>query len=209
MPNYSERIGEGGEKIVYPDPIDPEKKVRIELKRGARDNAQTTGRYYLQKITHLLFPENTPNIYFAGTKPIGNLRMQRASVDPVHEEMQSIIINGAYSDNETKKLNQLQRETAENPKVQALIKNFQDSGLYIDINGRNFAFNEKGEAQYLDSHTPWDLNRDGTIDSENFNESNLLKAILRLPEQRQTKALKYFNRLIILKQQIMEKTIQP
>jgi hypothetical protein len=204
MPKYGERIGEGGEKIVYPDPIDPENKVRIELKRGVKDNAQTIGRYYLQKITHLLFPENTSDIYLAGTKPIGHLRMQRIKTDPDHEELQRLIIQGTFTDEQAKRRNQLQRKAAENPKVKELIKKFNDAGLYIDTDGRNFSFDKKGDPKYLDSHGPWNLNRDGTIDEENFDDSLLIKAIQQLSEQKKEEAFKYFKRLTRLKEQIIK-----
>jgi hypothetical protein len=200
---YQHPIGEGGEKNVFQDPIDPKNKVRIEFKHGMKDVNQIKGRYYLQKIIHLLFPKNTPDIYLAGAKPNSHLRMQRIKADSAHEEMQKIIFRmKSFTDSpgESERLSELERKTTKNPKVEELIKRFHEAGIRIDTFGRNYAFDETGEVQYLDNQRPWELKGDGTISSFNFDENLLHEAILKLPPQRKIDALKYFERLMRLKE---------
>lgn len=87
-----EQIGEGFEKIVFSDPKRPEMVIA-----GIREDevrpvppADIKARYYLQKIIHMLFPKNIPDIHLAATKNGSRLRMQKMELDSAHVRVQKI-----------------------------------------------------------------------------------------------------------------------
>lgn len=147
----SEPIGAGSYKRIYPDAQNPEKKVIAEF-RVQMPPEQIKSLYYLGKISHILFPDNIPDVDFAGnSKETSNFRADRAELDEDHQLGNILFLEDEdyfTSKSESPKLNEIDVDyiydiTDKRNNRQAVIdfvdKTF-DSGLYIDSGGQNFSF---------------------------------------------------------------------
>lgn len=203
-----EWLGGGLEKDVYEDSIDPQGKVleyigaSLANETGCETVNQTKSRYFLQKILHLLLPQEIPDIHFAGGR---FLRAERREVDEIHTAIQNFIhltprdmpmeeymrANTEFGQNSANVMN--------HPKVQKLKNRLGEVGLIgsFDIEkstARNFAFDTNGNAQFLDNNSAWDIDKDGQM-TPNVDFDKLKIAIEGLKEPEKTQALKFFNRL--------------
>jgi hypothetical protein len=53
-----ERLGLGGERIVYPDSNHPQQRVRKEMCNGGKESENSVrAKFYLTKILHVLLPK--------------------------------------------------------------------------------------------------------------------------------------------------------
>lgn len=205
-----EQIGEGFEKIVFSDPKRPEMVIA-----GIREDevrpvppADIKARYYLQKIIHMLFPKNIPDIHLAATKNGSRLRMQKMELDSAHVRVQKI--RSRYleaTEQEVNEWKQLDLEKQSDPRVRELSRKLTAAGVLVDKAGCNFAFNSAGEAQYLDNDAPWFQHLDGTY-AYNYDENLLLRAIQELSEPEKGRTLGYFQRLHTLKKETGKSSAQ-
>lgn len=64
----SDVVGIGGEKTVVNHPYDSEKVVSI-VEKSKYDSLDANSRYHIQKILHMLFPTEIPDVHAAYTEP--------------------------------------------------------------------------------------------------------------------------------------------
>lgn len=206
-----EPIGAGSYKRVYPDAQNPEKKVIAEF-RNPLTADQIKSIYYLGKISHILFPENIPDVDYAGnsTDIKSRFRSERVSLDKEHE-----LSNNIYLKNEDffigkspdDKLNKLETSyiynqgdnRGENPNVKDFVDKAFRSGLFIDSGGQNFSFNDNGQVKYLDLNPAWEHLKEFKKDVLHFDPALLLESINEISDtDKKTRALAYFKRLMQL-----------
>lgn len=202
----SEIIAEGGEKIIRTDPNYPSKVIgEFKDTEAVYSPNQIKGSYYLNKLMHLLFPQNIPNVDFAATLNKKIIRAEKVEVDELHEQIRKIITDLKKRKGNKKLLERqlefLENEREANENVGELISQTQRAGLYIEQQGRNFTIEKNGTIKYLDTIIPWELDRFGRITQKNFNPRLLLKAIEKLPAQQREQAMSYFTRLLDLEKQ--------
>lgn len=205
-----EPIGMGSEKDVYPDPIDPEHKVVAFLKADSRHNAtpiQIRARYYFAKIAHILFPKNIPDIHLAATKEEPHLRLTKIELENIEIELANIFMKIVKASQQKKQVPpSLQQEFYErvrtkerDPNIPRLVDQIQSAGIEVDSLATNFAYDKKGNLQYIDNSQPFTLYSDGLIGRVYFNPARLKQTIEAIedPATRE-RATSYLKRLIDL-----------
>lgn len=178
-----ESIGEGWQKRVFVDPKN-EKRIIAEMREGYMKDTirQLKGRYYLTKIAHLLLPENIPAVYQAGESVEGKqtLDAERIAHSPKHALLQKTWRTGkgfgaAYK--------QAQKELgAEIQELAPRLKHI-GLGLGVDTYTANFTKDKKGNAYYLETFKPWEINLPDSGEVEMwFDEKKLRNAIDELSD---------------------------
>ncbi len=205
-----EPIGAGSYKRVYPEAQNPEKKVVAEF-RVQMPPEQIKSLYYLGKISHILFPDNIPNVYFAGNShKTSNFRADREELDEDHQLGNIIFLEDEdyfIRKSESPKLKKTDVEyiydITDKRNNNQVVRDFVDkafsSGLYIDSGGQNFSFDANGQVKYLDLNPAWEYRKNLETDVLNFDPDLLLVTINKISDSvKKDKALIYFKRLMQL-----------
>lgn len=195
-------IGIGGEKIVFAHPENPELVV-AEFRKTASSFSpqQLKGRYYLTKIMHLLFPDAIPDIYLAAKGKQAYLIAQRVAHNAEHAAVQKVdTLARRRQKLPPDAIGQADRaltKMKKNPKITALRRELQASGVNIDLNAFNYTTTPEGKVMYLDnSFMPWSII--GHKVELAFKLDKLNQLINKLPQAARTKALNYLNRCLQL-----------
>ncbi len=166
------KIGQGAQKKVYSYPDDPQKVMSVfkeDIDTSTDPPAQQ--RYYTQKILHLLFPNNIPDIYLAASNP-NMLVLER--VEPIKE---SFLQKALHS--------------VTNPIARKLFERKLDkaTGLGLDnSHGFNFIHSKSGSFMYVDDVI-------GRLADE-YSKERVSKAINQnLRGEEKERALAYLGRL--------------
>ena len=198
-----EPIGEGGEKKVYDDPNNPNRVVGV-YRENRRDKTlnQVKGRYYMQKILHLLFPKNIPDIHESTQSHVIIEKKERDSDHLAFQELRMARSlareKGDFSSSSQEML--AAHEAMENKRssgVDNLIRKLMRIGILFDSNIVNFATDSQGVITYLDTFDPWNISRHGekyTLYPQ-YEKEELLQAINKLEDPEKSQALKFFSRL--------------
>lgn len=160
-------IGDGADKDVFDHPTDPTKVVAVFKETNVNVN-EVKRRFYVNKILHMLYPDNIPDISLASSKPM-SLILEKAPGKQLQKALPSLKIKFHYLE-----------------AVDKLVKELSSLGVYIDSQYVNFHITREGNVQYID-----DFNG-----SFHFSNDNLVQAIRkRLSPGDQEKALRYLTRL--------------
>ncbi|MDD5050472.1 MAG: hypothetical protein PHV93_01890 [Candidatus Pacebacteria bacterium] len=213
---HGEPIGEGYFKKVYADSENPEKRIHAEFKMPLT-NEQIKSAFYLNKIAHLLFPENIPEIHLAanerGDDPFatwhdrtGYLKADRVSTDETHDKLQTLHKKYFQEEltaegDESERL--LQEEISKKPEVKTFVSLAKASGLNIDSAGQNFSLKD-GVVKYLELNPAWLKRNHEFYPSIYFDKEKLSAAIDKLPEDKKELAKTYFERLVSLCGNLLE-----
>ncbi len=193
-----EPIGAGMQKRVFVAAENP-KKVIAESRDGKDlTQEQIKATYYLNKISHLLFPKNIPAVSQAFNDVNKSyLQMDRAQPDEAHVKANKYIA-GIGEHGEFWETNQYLMENEKDPEIKQFVKTAKEKGIFMDIgSGQNFARDPEGNLLYLDISPAWEY-IEGKIFYW-FDDVLLKQTIEALPEADKSKALNYFERLLALK----------
>ena len=201
-----EKIGGGSYKDVYVSPERPG-EVTIEFKRKL-DNGQIKSAYYLNKIAHLLFPDNVPLLSVAGNTKKSFLRRQKSIIraeriehDPGHAKMQQLRADKTSLDSGDTDFFTEQAKKENDPDVKEFINRAKVAGIFVDDGGVNYSKIPGGKVKYLDLNPAWVYK--GHTMKLGFNADLLAEAISNLPADKKGIAHGYFlslNELVALKQ---------
>lgn len=206
-------LGQGDEKKVFVNP-DNESRVITERKEDAitetESPRQLKGRYYLTKITHMLLPEQIPDIYQAGETKDGTQSTDRERLPLTKgQEILQEARNSGADETEAKKI--IEKELMGD--VSKLTEKLEELGLgfNIDENLGNYTRNEQGTLNYFETFNPWqsDSTSPGGIELL-FDEETMKEAIEQMPDGSDKKMCEgYMERLLELaeeeKQAIQQK----
>lgn len=193
-------LGEGKEKKVFINPED-EGRIISEKKEGVEKETprQLKGRYYLQKIVHVLLPDNTPDIYQVSESTEGEqvIDAERISHTSGHELLQEKRRLGEDEEPAKQKIIE-ELGGGMNEVTNALA----DIGLAfnIDENVGNYTKDEEGNVHYLETFKPWEVDvTDSTKLEMLFDKEELFDAINNITDSKiKEQSLKYFARLLTL-----------
>lgn len=160
-------IGEGADKVVYDHPTDPTKVVAV-FKYDDKDINAIKRRFYVNKVLHMLYPDNIPDISLASSNPM-SLILEKASGEQLDPSKPNFDKKSQYF-----------------AAVQALSDELESLGINIDSNYVNFHIATNGMVQYVDDF------------SGRFNVTNndLVHAIRsQLPPDDQERALRYLTKV--------------
>lgn len=173
----------GAEKKVY-ETIDNGREV-IALFHNEKNPRSMKGRYYLTKILHQLFPEEIPDISFAGGKDGKGVTVaEKIQHDSKHHTLNTLttkfVQNGHWTHDDVNTRDRIEKEIEASPAVRSLVKKLRTLGVTIDDSGWNFSKrNEQTKTiTYLETIEPWfDSLFDHTITKLNYNPTKIHDAI--------------------------------
>lgn len=160
-------IGEGLHKKIYQHPTDESKVVAV-FKHQAWPLEMIKSRFYLNKILHLLFPENIPDIHLAASQPF------------------SLILDKANG------LKVSPLDLLGNIHKSQLMEDLNRVGVTFDPSSTNFIKDKKDKTiKYVDTFS---VEKDGL--GFTLSVFKLRKSVLdKLEGNKQLKALSYLQRL--------------
>lgn len=201
-----EQIGIGRHKDVYVDSRKPD-RIIAEFRGVKLDNEQIKSAYYLNKILHLLFPDNVPNVSAAGNAEKSYIESQRIEHDPDHENFQQIMLRQKIvSGFSGRDVRDALTKRAKDLDVKTFVTKTREAGFIIDTGGINYSKMPGKPVKYLDLNPAWRY-LDGSGKKTiflNFNYEKLLDAINNLPLREKSIATPYFERLLDLVRQKQE-----
>ena len=174
-PEKLKKIGAGSEKRVYENPNNPDQAIGIFHEYITESSEKIKARFYLTKISHLLFPQNIPDIHLAASDPHAivvdrikdkdmsgrNYGKFYAAIDEFNLKLKSVGIN------------------------------------WIDNYYKNFIFDEQDRLFYVDSFDPWviigETNKNKSEPS--FDKEKLESALQNLEDEKRELGLSYLKRL--------------
>lgn len=209
--NMNERvpIGIGSEKRIFVHASDPS---RVEgVYRERMSDADIKSVYYYNKLLHILFPDNTMDIYKAGNaknEEASSFVADRAALDEeasvfaqlgVDAELR-MATEGKFTNEFEQRLSRAEdrgEELMNDERIINLHEKFAGAGVPLDWNHRNFTFDERGEAIFLDVQRPFEdeFNYERRL---RFDPDKLEAAIALLPDQEREVAVGCFKRLMEL-----------
>lgn len=198
-------IGEGYEKVVYSD-TNNENRVVAKFKEHVKETPnQIKARYYLTKILHLLFPENIPDMHWAGSEPHA-YQVDKVETDERHKEIQKYSDMLRAGEAPWQKDEKTHEEAAEkNWEMSSAVVSDKDVSAFrkkieqldirsLDKSAGNYTKDSEGNVQYLDSFYAWKFRYDGTPYLF-FDFEKLEEAINSLPDNDKKTALNFLQRL--------------
>ncbi len=201
-------IAEGAEYQVHPMWDFPQRLLKKRLPDARETPRRSLARYHLCKIAHLLFPDQIPNVYGAGTKPEARLHVERVRVDERHRLRNRAWVNReAVSDAERAKsqikIDEGDRVMEQSEDYKRFLKSTEECGLFPDTASVNYT-KRPDAVMYLDSFTPWlgkgnmslGYKQEG-LPKRSYDPVLLKEAIARRihDPSLQEKALRHFHRL--------------
>lgn len=193
---FERRLGEGTEKNVFADPIDPD-KVHAEYKEIRWSRRQVRASFYLTKILHLLLPQNIPDIYSSQYQPHKYVA-QRKHLDVDHKALSDLrkrIETRGLSQEERDLWYALRGRHEEKIAKSQLRDKLTDLRIVFDQNLLNFSIEPSGEVVYLENFSPW-THKTLTPELKLFFDSQKLsEAIDNLDPLHREKGLLYLSRL--------------
>jgi hypothetical protein len=201
-----EQVGEGNDKKVFADIQNPEEKVSVEFREKLSDD-QIKSSYYFNKIAHLLFPENIPDVHIAGNQNgVSYIKAERFPHDEEHSYGQQLGIKHSayYLEGSGEKPSREEEDRVDNdianksidPRVQELVDAMRESGLAADSGGQNYSFGPDGSVKYLELNPGWYYFNEEI--KPRFNVRKLKTAIEKLSLDKRKEAQQYFDRLMFL-----------
>lgn len=199
-------FAEGAENRVYREYFNPNRVIKERSPEARETPRRTIARYHLGKVAHLLFPEQIPDVYGAGTKPRTQVHVAYTPLDKYHKAANKMIIGEAADTVEFKKLDNLAREgeraMEEDPLFGNFLKEMKEAGLEADDSPINYT-KFRGVISYVDSFTPWRGEGNWSMGFANtgapergYDAARLQQAIQRIHDPVvQEKALFHFYRL--------------
>jgi len=202
MKRYTEGepIGRGVSKMVFESEND--KQIAVAEFHRPLTNDQIKSTYYLQKLIHLFFPKNTPDIEaaFNNRNRESFLYLEMGKRDPEHDKYNKILSqsgNSSAKKNASRGMAEHFRNVENNRKVLNFRQEAEKRGFRIDFGGQNYSMDDEDNVQYLETNPGWEYRKRGAI-LYWFDKEKLKKSIEELPECQKTEANKYFGRLISL-----------
>lgn len=151
-------LSEGAENRVYREYFNPKRIIKERSPEARETPRRTIARYHLGKIAHLLFPEQIPDVYGAGTKPRTQVHVAYTPLDKYHKAANALKMNGAANGVERKKLDDLadegDRAMEQDPLFGHFLRKMKEVGLEADDSPVNYT-KFQGVISYVDSFTPW------------------------------------------------------
>lgn len=152
-------IAEGAEYQVHPMWDFPQRLLKKRLPDAQETPRRSLARFHLSKIAHLLFPDQIPNVYGAGTQPEARLQVERVRVDERHRLRNRAWANRAsISDAEQAraqaKIDDGDQVMEQSEDYKRFLKSTQECGLFPDVASVNYT-RRPDTVMYLDSFTPW------------------------------------------------------
>lgn len=157
----------GGERAIYNDPEKPE--IILKETKDNKDNPRLhKATFYLNKILHILFPENIPNIHgvrTAGDKTVINV--EKITWDENHAELMKLIDSHRknppkeWEDPLGDRIFDIEQKIYEDPDVQNLVSKIRSMGISPDTYGRNFIKTPEGKWKYIDTDMAWSYDLEG------------------------------------------------
>jgi len=216
-PDRFEKVGEGTQKFAYRNEDDPG-SIYLEFKHE-HSNVEMKAMFYIQKIAHLIFPDETVAVQQVGSVTNKNGRITNFArtefvsqeTDPVHLRMQEMYrgVGGDYSlikGKEKKEIKKYYTASLNDSRVRAFLRQFAKAGLEnrLAMFGRQDRIETGNDKfKYVDIAPPWYIDEEYPETKELlFDPKKLKKAIEQLPEASQKKAFVYFDRLLDLCRQV-------
>ncbi len=205
-----ESFAEGDYKKIYEDAERPEELVHAEFKKPLSAE-QIKSTFYFNKIAHLLFPKNIPEIHIAGDdgfdpeadeidpeKVTSYFKAERIETDENHNRIRDISTK-AYSQTlppaEYIEGHIIADKFRNSPEVKEFMQAMEDSGMGTDEGPQNYSFTKGGVVQYVDLNPAW-FYKDGEIlPKPIFDAVKMKEAIADLPEGEKEKGEAYLKRL--------------
>jgi hypothetical protein len=218
-PKVFKEIGEGTQKRAFLDVKNPD-SVTLEFKWPWR-NEEIKAMFYIQKIAHLLFPNETIDVLQVGNvtdeqgKTTAYARTEYVSPasDPTHQRLQEILkpVEGlAYELEEggeaEAELRAIMKESRKDKRVQAWYRLYAKVGLenrLAPLGRQDRIVDEQGNFKTVDIAVPWYIDDDKPEYKELlFDPKKLARAIAQLPEATRGRAHVYYERLLELCRQV-------
>lgn len=188
--NPDRPLGEGSEKQVFEHKDNPDLAVGVYREQIQESPETTKGRYYIQKIAHLLMPDNIPDIHLAASDP-HMVVTDKLDVDELRTAA-------------------LYEYTVGKKKIDEAFARLMDFGIEIDDDhSRNFVYDNDLQVKFSDVLAPWVSDEHSDFLLEPMWDSEKLRASLEaLPDKSREKGLKYLERLEALKSQEIRHLIE-
>lgn len=199
-----EPIGEGGEKEVYVNPDNPEEVIaQMKEMPEAGEMLQLKGTFYLTKIVHELLPNMIPDVHRVGESEDDRhtIVSDRIPHTPEYTNLVEAV------DDDVRTPEEIEYSKTHRDGISAVDDEIHAFGLAFahDSNLLNYAEDENGTINYLESFKPWNLSSSivGELDVS-FDETELWKVIDPLEkagEERGKRCAKWMKRLLILQEE--------
>jgi hypothetical protein len=199
-----EPIGVGHEKKVYDDPHSKERVVGVYHEHLQNKTLnQVKGRYYLQKILHLLFPKNIPDIHESTQSYVVTDKKERDIDHMAFQELKKAQLAANEKGEDTSSLYWPIKEKFDaiedkgNAEANRLIGKLSQMRVVFDSSLINFSTGSDGNVTYLDTFDPWFIGiaEKHLILIPHYNKEKLLQVINTLEDPEKSQALKFFYRL--------------
>jgi hypothetical protein len=195
-------IGVGRENEVFNDPTSERRLIALaKYERGDNPRA-VKGSYYLTKIIHLLYPESIPDLHMATLKPKATVR-QKMELGELHNALRAKKLEeyGLSIEKAPPHLSssEITEKIFKNKQIQELVATLEMLGLHIDKASVNFGISDAGDPRYIEVFPAFDISKDN-IAFPLYGEKSLRRAIDNIKDaDRRVKALHYFDRLTVLR----------
>lgn len=213
QPTKFEKIGEGTQKHAYRNLEDPN-SVTVAFKYEWT-NEEVKAMFYIQKIAHIIFPDETVNVHQVGrvlnedgdSSSYARSQYVSAENDPTHQRMQTILSenDGSAWDlnkKDSKEMDEYYKQSRQDKRVRMFLHKYAKAGLENRLApfGRQDRIElGDGKFKYVDLAVPWNIDEDDKNHKELlFDPEKLEQAINELPELTRKKAQVYYDRLVSL-----------
>mgnify|MGYP001234669953 CR=1 FL=1 len=210
-------IGIGVEKRIFRNELDPN-KIRAEFREKLTDE-EIKGIYYFNKLLHLLFPNNIPEIYRAGNLKEGagsQFEAEYIEPDDLLREISKYAVEdedylmgnaeSRISSRERERIDSLERIRTSNEFVADLTEQLKAVGVGVDThNAGNFKIDSNYNVVFLDLVKPFAVER-GVV-KLHFNTEKMYRylATLEVNDPRYKLAEVYMTRTLELFAQLETK----
>ena len=197
-------FGEGREKRVYK--LDEKRILALYKDNETKDLLELRQLFYLQKIAHLLFPDNIPDIVQAGVNP-SHYIAEKVDFDETSSVLRQDDLRfwrdlpRRYSDDD--RVEEAEKQVEKEVGKSGVIRNLHRAGILIEAIPQNFAIDPQGIVHYVDTVDvhQYDPRNDVIV---TYDHKKLKRAIeSRLVDHDKDLALKYWRRLGELGGQMM------